>query len=358
MRVLFIARTYPPIVGGMQKFASDFYNNYKKTGEIDLLANLGGNATLVPFLIKALFTLLFTSRKYDAILLYDAALFVLIPFIRLVSPAKVLVTVNGLDIVYSRFGYQKIMPFFLKRVDRVIAISRHTMEQCRLRGIPPEKLRTIPIGITFSELGACSNKKKEEMLAKFNLPSGRRFLLTVGRLVKRKGHAWFIENVVRRLPDDYIYIVAGDGPELKPLKSLVTKMELDDRVFILGEISEEEKHCLYQASDQFIMPNITQTGDQEGFGIVLLEAGRYGLPVIASRIEGIQDAVLDGESGHLIAEKDANGFIDAILHPDLDRASLSDKVALNYGWENIIGRYYKEFEKMQSDHNPRRWRKI
>lgn len=347
MKILFITRTYPPLVGGMEKFASDFFNNYQRLlGEIDLLANPGGKKTMILFLFRVVFTLILKSRSYDVIHLYDAVLFPLIPFIRLFSRAKISFTVNGLDIVYSSFGYQKIMPFFLSKADKVIAISRYTMAQCEARGIPPEKLTSIPIGVVFETTIACLDSEKTALLSKFNLPSGKRILLTIGRLVKRKGHVWFIKNVFVRLPDNHIYLVAGLGPELEEIKNLVHELNLNDRVYLLGQISEDEKNCLYQIADLFIMPNIRVKGDQEGFGIVVLEAGRYGLPVIATNIEGIRDVVIDQKTGRLIEEKDVKSFVDEIMKFNPARSSIATSLISSFSWEGIIERYYREFEKM------------
>src|SRR5258705_9458804 len=150
MKLLFITRTYPPLVGGMEKFASDFYENYRRKGDIDLIANSGGKKMLPFLIIKVAFFLLLYSRKYEVIHIYDAVLSPLVLIIKSVSKAKVSFTVNGLDIVYSRFGYQKFMPFFLSKADKVFAISHYTMEQCALRGLPKEKLMVIPVGLDFN----------------------------------------------------------------------------------------------------------------------------------------------------------------------------------------------------------------
>lgn len=349
MKVLFITRTYPPLVGGMEKFASDFYNNYRQIGEIDLLANSGGKKTFFLFLVRALFTLMLKSRKYSVIHLYDAVLFPLIPFIRLFSRAKISFTVNGLDIVYSSYGYQKVMPFFLNMADKVLAISKYTMMQCKERGISKEKLDAIPIGVTFARDEVCLESEKAKLFFKFGIPSGKKILLTVGRLVKRKGHEWFIRNVFVNLADEYIYIIAGYGPEFQEINNVVQDLNLTGRVHILGEVSDHEKNCLYQISDLFIMPNIRVTGDQEGFGIVLLEAGQYGIPAIASNIEGIKDVIIDGKTGRLVEEGDAHGFIAAITSPGIDSSNIKSTLALNFDWKNISKRYSEEFQKLISN---------
>ena len=330
----------------MEKFASDFYNNYRQTREIDLLANSGGKKSIISFLFRVILSIIVNARKYDVIHLYDAVLFPLIPFIRLLSKAKISFTVNGLDIVYSSFGYQKIMPFFLRRADKVIAISRYTMAQCEARGIPPEKLMTIPIGVAFEGIKTCSDAEKSALFSNFKIPSGRKILLTVGRLVKRKGHAWFIKNVVVDLPDHYVYLVAGLGPEFDEIRSMIYELKLTGRVYLLGQISEDEKNCLYQIADFFIMPNIRVRGDQEGFGIVVLEAGSHGLPVIATNIEGIRDVVIDQKTGRLIDEEDAESFLREIMKFNPDRSSIADSLASSFHWEGVVQRYYEEFEKM------------
>ena len=101
-------------------------------------------------------------------------------------------------------------------------------------------------------------------------------------------------------------------------------------------------------ADLFIMPNIKVVGDQEGFGIVLLEAGQYGLPAIASDIEGIKDVILDGQTGRLIKEKDAQGYINAIINPGLDPATIKSALALKFDWKNISKRYDEKFQAMVS----------
>jgi len=349
MKVLFIARTYPPIIGGMERFASDFYNNYRKMDEIDLLANPGGKKTLIYFFFRTVIFLIVNSAKYDVIHFSDAILSPLIPVIRTFSNAKISFTVHGLDIVYTNFGYQKIILPFLRKADRVFAVSQHTMEQCKTRGIPSEKLMVIPNCMNFERQPAEDSPEMDDQkfLAKFNIDTGgKKILLTVGRLIKRKGHAWFLENVISQLPNHFIYLIAGLGPEYDTLQSMVVESKLTGRVYLLGRISDSEKEYLYRIADLFIMPNIHVPGDQEGFGIVVLEAGSHGLPVIAADLEGIRDAVIDGKTGHLINEKDVAGFQNAILGPALSGQAVKNTVIGMFDCANIVRMYHEEFERM------------
>jgi len=347
MKLLFIARTYPPLVGGMERFAYNFYNSYKKLGDIDLLSNPGGTKTLIPFFFKAVYFLIKNSKNYDVTHFSDAILSPIIPVIRVFSKAKISFTVHGLDVVYSRYGYQFLIPFFLRKADKIFAVSHYTLEQCKRLGISSKNLAVIPNCINTEKYPPCSQLEIDKFEKKFNAKlNGKKILLTVGRLIKRKGHAWFIANVFCELPENYIYVIAGFGPEYEHIKNIVQELNLDNRVHLLGHISDEEKNCLYQISNIFIMPNMSVVNDQEGFGIVAIEAGSYGLPVIASDIEGIRDAIIEGSTGHLIKEKDVQAFTKAIMFHNIDTSTLRNRVLSNFDCTEITKRYIREFESL------------
>ena len=346
MKLLFITRTYPPSIGGMQAFSRDFYTHYRTVGDIDLIANPGGRKALPGFFFKAALELALESRKYDVIHFGDATLALLLPIVRLCSKAKASATVHGLDIVYSRFGYQRVIPLFLRRFDRLFPVSQYTLEQCEARGVSSSRLKVIPDGIAGDRDSGCEDQAQDAVIRKFCIPQGRKILLTVGRLVKRKGQAWFISEVLRKLPDEYLYLVAGTGPEQESIIRLVRDLHLSGRVCLLGNVSEQEKDCLYRMADLFIMPNMHVQGDQEGFGIVVLEAGIHGLPVIASKIEGIPDTLIEGKTGRLVEEKDAQAFAEAIQSPGIDRSAVADLVASRFAWGQLAKIYKEEFEAM------------
>ena len=349
MKILFIARTYPPLVGGMEKFAFDFYNTLKSKADVKLIANPIGKKRIIRFFLQVMIYLVLNARKFDIVHFNDAILSPLVPVIRLFSKAKITFTVHGLDIVYQKYGYQQLIIPFLRHADLIIPVSQHTKDQCLARRIPHEKLRIIPNGLVFSQVPNCSQEVKQSIIEKIGTEiSDQTILLSLGRLIERKGHTWFINHVFTRLPENFIYLIAGDGPEYQKISHLIHQRSLTGRVKLLGYVSEEEKACLFQLADLFIMPNIHDENDQEGFGIVLLEAGSHGLPAIATNIEGITDAVIDGVTGFLVEEKDAQGFINAIHNPDIDRNIIKEQLQSQYDWENIGHRYYSLFVDLTS----------
>jgi len=124
-------------------------------------------------------------------------------------------------------------------------------------------------------------------------------LLTVGRLVKRKGHYRVIRALVD-LPDEVTYTIVGGGPEEDNLRDYIAELGLESRVTIKTEIEDDELAELYRVSDIFVMPTFSTARDREGFGIVYLEAQYMEKPVIASNLPGVDEAVIHGEGGILI----------------------------------------------------------
>ena len=351
-RILFIARNYPPIFGGQEKNAEDFYTHMSPLTKVDLLANPKGKKHLPPFFLQAFLYLIQNGKTYDVIHFNDAVMSPLLPIIRLFSKAKVSFTINGLDIVYDNPFYQAIIPFFLRRADRLFPISSYTAQECKKRGIPSENMRIITVGITKIAPQLLDEFSISKFLEKYAINrKTNKVLVSIGRLVKRKGHSWFLENVFPLLPENSIYLIGGDGPERSTLETIITKKQLENRVYLLGRIPDEDKQAALQIADLFIMPNIRIKNDPEGFGIVLLEAGSYGVPVIASNIEGITSAVIDGVTGRLITEGDANGFVEAILHDGINRSGIRQAIEANYHWDQIAKKFLAEFEELTSTSN-------
>ena len=84
-----------------------------------------------------------------------------------------------------------------------------------------------------------------------------------------------------------------------------------DRTHLLGAVSDAEREDLLRGADLFIQANVRVPGDMEGFGLVTIEAAVRGTPVLASGIEGIRDAVIDGETGTLLPTQDPDRWIEA-----------------------------------------------
>ncbi len=341
MKILFITRKYPPITGGMERYSKELYSALSELAQVDLLANRKGNKVLPFFLVAAAIRIIATGRRYDVIHLGDGLLGILVPLIRACSGAAVTITVHGLDVTYDNWLYRVVSLPRIWRADRVIAISMNTRALCLARGAPAEKIAVIPNGIApEASTGAGPTLPRTASVA---LDTGH-ILCTVGRLIRRKGHEWFVREVMPRLDASYVYLMAGDGPERSAIERAIVDLGLENRAILLGLIGEGEKEWLLRSAHLFIMPNIPVDGDVEGFGLVLAEAATRGLMSVASDLDGIPDAVIPGQSGILVEPLNPEAFATAIesAKPDRDRVAAAAAV---FAWPRIAGLYIAEMQK-------------
>lgn len=136
-------------------------------------------------------------------------------------------------------------------------------------------------------------------------------ILTVGRLVPRKGHPYLIEAVKKLTAEgmDLKLIIVGDGPEKDKLNSLAEDLDFQIR----SGLSEEQVNEEYKKADVFVLPSITDAqGEKEGLGMVLFEAISFNAPVVAFDNGGIGEVIINNETGILLPEKDVDGLANAI----------------------------------------------
>lgn len=136
-------------------------------------------------------------------------------------------------------------------------------------------------------------------------------ILTVGRLVEKKGMEYSIravERLVKGYPE-LEYNIIGTGQLEKYLKDLIDSLQMEKNIFLLGSMTKSEVIRYLLDSDIFVLSSITaMDGDTEGLGMVLLEAQLTGMPVVATLHNGFTDAVKDGVSGFLVPEKDVDAL--------------------------------------------------
>jgi glycosyltransferase involved in cell wall biosynthesis len=346
MKLLFITRKYPPMVGGMEKLSFALAKEFTKNTDTTLITWGKSQKYLPYFLISAFFKALYfiPTKKINHIHLGDALLSPLGIILKYIFGIKTTVTVAGLDITFNFPGYQLLIPLCVAQLDKIVCISNATRDECIKRGIPKSKIIVIPCGVYPNDYIEKAHRSDLSNMLKFSTDKIK-VLVTVGRLVERKGVYWFIKNVLPQINTNYIYLVIGDGQEKNRIEKLIKDKKLQNNVLILGKISHEKLKLIYNTADLFIMPNITVDHTMEGFGIVAIEASVTGLPVIAAKTEGIQDAVIDGKTGELIESMDAQGFAQEIKHTKhFDRKTVSVITQKNYSWESIGKLYMQQLQ--------------
>ena len=235
--------------------------------------------------------------------------------------------------------------FGLQGARTVFAVSDFTRTRALALGLNPERVRVIPNGVEWDGV----------VPSPYRGPAGRapNLLLTVSRLVPRKGHdtaLYALAKVIRRDPN-LIYAIAGVGPERGRLESLTKELGLEDHVQFLGEVGDAEKRRLLNECAVFILPCRETPTDFEGFGIALLEAMQYARPVIAGRSGGVPDVVAEGQTGLLVEPNDPDALATAMLSllncPEEARRLGENgrrRVYEKYRWDSIAAQYLSEMQ--------------
>lgn len=212
---------------------------------------------------------------------------------------KVVIYVHGEEITTRSSGglFDRLRPYFLAKADAIVAVSRFTRSALTgLMKVEEGRIALIPNGVDHDRFFPSS---ADGIRTRLGL-QGKRVILSVGRLVERKGFDRVIDAmaaVVRSHPD-VVCLIAGTGPMRNALAMLVSEWRLDGAVRFLGAVSDSDLRELYSLADVFVLPNREMSdGDTEGFGLVFLEANACGTPVVSGRAGGALDAVEDGVNG-------------------------------------------------------------
>jgi phosphatidylinositol alpha-1,6-mannosyltransferase len=351
MKILFISHSYPPIVGGVENQNFELYTWLSKITEVKLLANK--KRWLIPFfLIYASIKAIFSVKKYDVILLGSCLLGNVGWLVKKFSQKPVLSVAHGLDLTWKNKIYQKLwIKKFILSLDKLIAVGNETIAAGINRDIPKEKFVFIPNGVDTEKHFQFHAKDELEKIIGEKL-DGRKTILTTGRLAAHKGIDWFCENVMPKMEENILYIIVGDGEKKDEIKKVIEKNNLKSKVKMLGYINDNDRDILYNTADVYVKPNIKVEGTMEGFGLVAIEAASCKIPVVASNLEGLKDAIKDGQNGFLIEPYDTCGYvkkINELLADDNLRKEFGEKarqfVVENYSWEKISKKYLEEIKK-------------
>ena len=173
-------------------------------------------------------------------------------------------------------------------------------------------------------------------------------LFSAGRTVYQKGLDLGLRALAQLQDLEWEWRIAGDGPQLDALKSLAQELGMSERVTFLGWQSREELTRWYHHSNLFLFPS-----RHEGMPNAVMEAMSSGLPVVATRIAGNEELVLDGVTGLLVNAEDVNSLRDGLrrliveekMRMRMGRASRR-RVEVEYSWENVARQYSEILESI------------
>jgi glycosyltransferase involved in cell wall biosynthesis len=198
-----------------------------------------------------------------------------------------------------------------KMVDRMIAVSEETRRFCiEIEGMSPHKVITILNGINLTEYQGTDQETQAalELRSTLKISANTPVVLTVGRLHPQKGQAYLIEaahQILAKFPDT-VFVFAGDGEDRYSLEQRIQISGLAEHFRILGV--RKDVPILLQMADLFVLPSL-----YEGMPNVVLEAMAAQLAVVATKVDGNQEVIVDQETGLLVPKADALSLAQAII---------------------------------------------
>ena len=355
---LFVTRSFPPELGGMQslmwglarelsknfmiKVFADYIENHKEFDEQATFSieRVGGPKLLRKYRKAYLIDEFIKNGKINGIIADHWK-----SLEHLKTNKKKYCLIHGKEINHAKgSGINKRLLKVLNNVEKVIANSKYTKDLAINIGVKEENIIVINPGIDpIKDLDQKSLEKVESLLA---VKTPR--LITVSRFDKRKNHQKVIMALrnLKQIYPDIIYICIGYGDEEENIKDLVKELDLEGQVMFFKDISEDLKNALVAKSNIFVMPSTIYKSSVEGFGIAYTEAAQLSIPSIGGKDGGASDAIDHEKTGLICDGNNLDNIYSSI------NSMFENKKYLEYGknakefvskfyWPNIIEEYKK-----------------
>jgi len=324
-RVILLARTYPPDIGGVASYCQAVARSLAERGaEVFVLTprrdsgvtEEAPNLRVVPMPIRrnrllnfiAYFGFFygFQRRMRIPVVLcgYWIPMGIVAWAISFLVSYRYGVFLYGADLwIYPSRWERWLMRASCGRAHRLLPITQYTAEQLRALLPRAERLTIIPCTIDPHALETYRLPEGADVKAELGL-EGKQVLLTASALGFRKGHLFVLDalsKLVREFPD-LVYVYTGRGPAQAAIEARTRQLGLEANVRAVGFVNQKRLMQYYQAADLFVMVsyNPDNPADYEGFGIVYLEAAYWGLPSVAARFGGPEEVIEDGVTGVLV----------------------------------------------------------
>ena len=256
--------------------------------------------------------------------------------------------IQGFDL-YRASTFQKLteVKIALKYSKAILAVSEDLKEKAMDIFQRPD-IVVMPHGLENEKaIEVDLNNTRQES----SLLSQNRIILFVGQLKERKGLPYLIKamKIVHERIKNARLVIIGQGSEEKSLREIVEQNKLSEAVHFLGVRQHKAVLAYMNLADIFVLPSL-----EEAFGIVLVEAMNQGLPIVATRVQGIPYVVKDGVNGFLVPARNCSLLAEKIIfvleHRNIARkiGEKNRKDSLRFHWDHLVERYIDIYSGLQN----------
>lgn len=365
MKICFISKTLD-LSTGYGHFAYDLINNLRKKHNIgiSILVERGENILLdekavlikerrLGFILNP-FILIGACRDADIIHVLDGYPYgIFAIFANIFLRKKLVITMQGTYAVEPLYmkGRSFLLKYAYKKADYLTAISSFTKNEVEKVVTGLKRIKVINHGVDFNKYQEQISKIKERIIP-------QRYILSVGAIIRRKGYHISIaafSKIKEKFPD-LKYIIVGSVSSnnyLNEIKKIIWKSGLkqDDIVFLNG-LNDEYLANLYYYAEVFLLPSINVGHHFEGFGLVFLEAGAFGIPVIGAFGSGAEDAIKNNITGILVPQNNVEAVVSALMKILSDKFLQGEmgrngfELAELNDWSRIVYKYEEVYKEL------------
>lgn len=340
MKHLLITNDFPPKIGGIQSYLWELWRRLPPDDVSVLTTPVPGDLAFdrqQPFRVvrdrqRVLVPTPGLARRIDALADEVGASSVILdpvlplgavgPWLR--RPFSVIVHGAEVSVAGRLPGTRSLLGMVLRQACLVIAGGRYVRAEAEAAAGCSLPVVLVPPGVDSDRFRPLDPPARAAARSSFGLRQDARVVVGVGRLVPRKGFDVLVDAAARLAPGcpDLVIAVAGSGRQAGRLVRLVASRRAPVR--LLGRVDDDALPSLYGVADVFASPCRTRWGglEEEGFGIVFLEAAAAGIPAVAGASGGATEAVLDGVTGIVVERPGDPTSVATALTTLLDDAAL------------------------------------
>jgi len=341
---------------GLGRFSKEVIQELRNQGEEVVVLSESGDRditieshTKIYSIFRNLITARKAVRKINIVHALDAWPFAVYGLFAVIGTQKKLY-ISGIG-TYSvppkHFSLKRfLMLSAYRRANHIFCISAYTKK--RISGELPFRCPMSIVHLATTPLPKSDAHAISDIRVRYRITPNMRVVLTVGGIKDRKGQLDTLRAVIeaRKKCPDLVYIIVGDISDsayVDEIKEEAKKHDAENAYHIISNVSsDKELSVWYSIADVFALTSNTKGNHFEGFGLVFLEAAHFGIPGVGTTDCGIEDAIIDNETGLLVAQRDTHAIALAILKILSNHQRFSAKArtfALKFSWQATVEGY-------------------